>query len=129
MHTVGKWQLCGVFGEVLPLLMNVVCQSLKYLATSRAYILPHMQVNAPDGGDFYVWDGCAACVGGVRIDFSVSGLRNVESDGCEKGVVPGVTWTVTNTQIKKFVAWLCKQAESLHLLFITRRSLLLNIPK
>lgn len=30
------------------------------------------QVSTPDGDDFFVWDGCAACAGGVKIDFSVS---------------------------------------------------------
>jgi hypothetical protein len=63
-----------------------------------------LQVNAPDGGEFFVWDGCAACVGGVRIDFSVSGARNVEADACTVGVVPGVSWSVSSTQVKNFVA-------------------------
>lgn len=38
------------------------------------------RVAAPDGGDFFVWDDCAARIGGGKIDLSVSGLRgNVNS--------------------------------------------------
>ena len=61
------------------------------------------QIAAPDGGDFFVWDGCAACVGGGRIDFSVSGLRNVNSNGCTLGVVPGVSFSVVDQVVKTFV--------------------------
>lgn len=61
------------------------------------------QVSAPDGGDFFVWDGCEACVGGGKIDFSVSGIRNVDGNGCNLGVVPGVTYKVVDQQVKTFV--------------------------
>jgi hypothetical protein len=61
------------------------------------------QVAAPDGGDFFVWDGCAACVGGGKIDFSVSGARNINSNACTLGVIPGVTFNVVDTQVKTFV--------------------------
>jgi hypothetical protein len=63
-----------------------------------------LQVTPPDEGDFFVWDGCAACVGGVRIDFSVSGARDVNPDVCQKGVVPGISWEVSDTQVQNFVA-------------------------
>lgn len=61
-------------------------------------------VAAPDGGDFFVWDGCGACVNGQRLDFSVSGILNVSPDGCNLGVVPGVSWQVVDTQVRPFVA-------------------------
>jgi hypothetical protein len=60
-------------------------------------------VAAPDGGDFFIWDGCDACVGGVRLDFSVSGARAVDSNACIKGVIPGVSWEVTDKQVVAFV--------------------------
>ena len=63
------------------------------------------KVNPPDGGSFYIWDGCAACIGGGRIDLSVSGARLVSSDACNRGVIPGVTWSVSDKQVKAFVAW------------------------
>jgi hypothetical protein len=61
-------------------------------------------VTAPDGGPFFVWDGCAACAGGVRIDLSVNGLKNVDPNACNLGVVPGVTWQVIDSSVKAFVA-------------------------
>ena len=61
------------------------------------------RVPAPDGGDFFVWDGCEACEGGVRIDFSVSGLKSVDPDACNLGVVPGVTFEVVDEQVQPFV--------------------------
>ncbi len=61
------------------------------------------QVQAPDDGDFFVWDGCEACAGGGRIDFSVSGLTAVNSQACTLGVVPGVSYQVLDVQVKAFV--------------------------
>ncbi len=60
-------------------------------------------VAAPDGGDFFVWDGCAACVGGGRIDLSVSGAQQVDPAACQLGVVPGVSFQVVDEQVKPFV--------------------------
>lgn len=62
------------------------------------------QVAAPDGGDFFVWDACAACVGGGKIDFSVSGIKSANPNACTLGVVPGVSWQVVDTQVRPFVA-------------------------
>lgn len=62
------------------------------------------QIGAPDGGDFYVWDGCEECSTSDRIDFSVSGLLAVNSDACSLGVVPGVHYEITDTQVRDFVA-------------------------
>lgn len=61
------------------------------------------QVAAPDGGDFFVWDGCQACEGGGRIDFSVSGAKEIDADACNVGVIPGVTFRVVDEQVKPFV--------------------------
>lgn len=63
------------------------------------------QVAAPDGGDFFVWDGCQACAdtNEGRLDFSVSGLRDVNPNACNLGVVPGITWQIEDVQIKQFV--------------------------
>lgn len=61
-------------------------------------------VASPDGQPYFVWDGCDACQGGSRIDLSVNGLRLVDSNACDLGVVPGVTWQVTDRVIKTFVA-------------------------
>jgi hypothetical protein len=61
------------------------------------------QVLPPDGGSFFLWDSCESCNGGGRIDFSFSGLQKVNSNACFLGVVPGVSFQVTNTQVKKFV--------------------------
>ncbi|EFJ41579.1 chitinase, lysozyme [Volvox carteri f. nagariensis] len=60
-------------------------------------------VTAPDGGSFFVWDGCEACVGGGRIDFSLSGLQRAASDACSLGVVPGISWQVVDEVVQQFV--------------------------
>jgi hypothetical protein len=70
----------------------------------RVYKADGTRVAAPDGGDFFVWDGCAACVGGGKIDFSVRGARNVDANACALGVIPGVRFEVTDVQMKPFVA-------------------------
>ena len=60
------------------------------------------RVHGPDGGDFFVWDGCAACQHDTIIDFSASGLRMLDRDACTKGVIQGVSWVVTDEQVHKF---------------------------
>ncbi|KAI9349510.1 hypothetical protein BDR26DRAFT_915248 [Obelidium mucronatum] len=50
-------------------------------------------------GSFVVWDSCAACTGGVRLDFSLSALLAINPDACFKGVVPGISWEVTDEQV------------------------------
>ncbi|GFR40019.1 hypothetical protein Agub_g554 [Astrephomene gubernaculifera] len=90
---------------------NVVAIDNNVLSANRAKLCGKkvlvyrngVQVKAPDGGDFFVWDGCAACIGGGRIDFSVSGLKSVSADGCNQGVVPGVSWQVVDVQVRQFV--------------------------
>ena len=90
---------------------NVIAMDMNILAADRAGLcgkevtVTHngKVVTPPDGGSFFIWDGCAACVGGVRLDFSVSGARQVQEDACWVGVIPGISWSVSNKQIKKFV--------------------------
>ncbi|KAJ3119391.1 hypothetical protein HK100_000337 [Physocladia obscura] len=54
-------------------------------------------------GNFVVWDACQACTGGVRLDFSVTALLSINSNACQLGVVPGVSWEVTTTQVIPYV--------------------------
>jgi hypothetical protein len=57
------------------------------------------------GGPFVVFDGCEACEGGGKIDFSLSVLDAIDNgDACFHGVVPGISWKVTDNQIIPFVA-------------------------
>ena len=53
-----------------------------------------------------MWDGCERCVqgNGGFVDLSVSGARGLDPDACQKGLIPGVSWQVSDTQVKKFVA-------------------------
>lgn len=53
---------------------------------------------------FVVWDACAACTGGVKLDFSVSALSAIEPSTCYLGVVPGMEWDVVDEQIIPYVA-------------------------
>lgn len=56
------------------------------------------------GGPFFVFDGCEACKGGGRIDFSLSVLNSIDKgSACNDGAVPGISWKVTNNQIIPFV--------------------------
>lgn len=57
------------------------------------------------GGPFVVFDGCEACEGGKRIDFSLSALDAIDNgNACRDGVVPGISWDVIDKQIINFVA-------------------------
>ena len=57
------------------------------------------------GGPFVVFDGCEACEGGKRIDFSLSALDAIDGGkACNDGVVPGISWDVIDKQIIPFVA-------------------------
>ena len=68
-----------------------------------------VQVAAPDGGNFFVWDGCEACATNYNfnnIDFSLPGLGAVagsDASACQQGKVPNVSFQVTNVQVKAFV--------------------------
>lgn len=55
-------------------------------------------------GPFFVFDGCQACEGGTRIDFSVSALDSISGGtACRDGVVSGISWDVIDNQIIPFV--------------------------
>lgn len=57
-----------------------------------------------EGGPFVVFDGCEACEGGKRIDFSLSALDEIDNgNACDSGVVEGISWEVVDNQIMEFV--------------------------
>ncbi|KAJ3006545.1 UNVERIFIED_CONTAM: hypothetical protein HDU68_004012, partial [Siphonaria sp. JEL0065] len=57
----------------------------------------------PVAGNFVVWDSCAACTGGVRLDFSLSALESINGNACQMGVVPGISWEVTDEQVIPYI--------------------------
>lgn len=55
-------------------------------------------------GPFVVFDGCEACEGGGRIDFSLSALDDInDGEACDDGVVPDISWDVVDNQLIEFV--------------------------
>ncbi|KAJ3067785.1 hypothetical protein HDU98_009023 [Podochytrium sp. JEL0797] len=56
-------------------------------------------------GNFVVWDSCPACTGGVRLDFSLGALQAIAPDVCTTGIVPGITWEVTDVQVIPYVGY------------------------
>ncbi|KAJ3066052.1 hypothetical protein HDU98_010617 [Podochytrium sp. JEL0797] len=68
----------------------------------KRVVVKHNGVVVP--GNFVVWDSCVACAGGVRLDFSLTGLEMVDPNACELGVVPGVSWEVLDEQVIPYVA-------------------------
>jgi hypothetical protein len=57
------------------------------------------------GGPFFVFDGCQACVGGGKIDFSLSVLDRIDNgNACFNGVVPDISSEVIDNQTIPFVA-------------------------
>jgi hypothetical protein len=84
--------------------MNVLAANRAGLCGKKVLVYKNgVQVAAPDGGDFFVWDGCQACIGGGKIDFLVSAARKLDGSACTLGLVPGVSYKVVNTQVKAFV--------------------------
>lgn len=65
-----------------------------------------VQVKAPDGGDFFVWDGCQACSeqSNSILDFSLTALQKVDSNACTVGIVPNIQYQITSVQVLPFVA-------------------------
>ncbi len=51
---------------------------------------------------FFVWDGCAGCRELKRLDFSLTGLLQIENDTCFLGIVPDLTWEITSEQVMEF---------------------------
>jgi hypothetical protein len=88
---------------------NIVAIDNNVLQANRAGLCGkqiHVYKNGKEvaGGPFVVFDGCQACIGGGRIDFSLSALNSIDNgNACNDGVVPGISWSVTNNQIIPFV--------------------------
>lgn len=90
---------------------NVIAIDINVLSANRARLCGKKvlvykdgkPVSAPDGGSFFVWDGCEACIGGGRLDFSLSGLQNAASNACNLGVVPGISWKVVDEVVTPFI--------------------------
>ncbi|GIL78135.1 hypothetical protein Vretifemale_7564 [Volvox reticuliferus] len=90
---------------------NVIAIDINVLTANRARLCGKKvlvykngnPVSPPDGGSFFVWDGCQACIGGGRLDFSLSGLQNAASNACTLGVVPGISWKVVDEVVQKFI--------------------------
>ncbi|GAX72934.1 hypothetical protein CEUSTIGMA_g389.t1 [Chlamydomonas eustigma] len=69
------------------------------------------KVTPPDGGSFFVWDGCEACANPSgydfsNIDLSLSGLGAVvggTQSACQQGLVKGIAFQITSTQVHTFV--------------------------
>ena len=61
------------------------------------------EVIGPNGNPFVVFDGCEACIGGGRVDFSVPGIELINGNACTLGVVPGISWEVTDEQVIPFI--------------------------
>ena len=87
---------------------KIVAIDRKVLAANRATMCGKQIQVFKNGvevpGPFVVFDGCEACEGGGRIDFSLTALNQIDNgNACQSGVVPGITWKVTNTQIIPFI--------------------------
>lgn len=90
---------------------NIVAIDRNLLATAegrKRYCGKEIKVykdgRAVPGGPYVVFDGCEACVGGGRIDFSLSALDAIDNNNaCRDGVVPGISWDVIDKQIIQFV--------------------------
>lgn len=87
---------------------EIVAIDRKVLAANRATMCGKQIQVFKNGvevpGPFVVFDGCEACEGGGRIDFSLTALNQIDNgNACQSGVVPGISWKVTNTQIIPFI--------------------------
>jgi hypothetical protein len=88
---------------------NIVAIDASVLGADRArlcgkeIVISRNGVRVP-GGPYVVFDGCAACQGGLGIDFSLTALNNIDNgNACNSGKVSGFSWQVTNNQIIPFV--------------------------
>ncbi|EFJ41578.1 chitinase, lysozyme, partial [Volvox carteri f. nagariensis] len=90
--------------NVIAIDRNVLSANRARLCGKKVLVFKNgVPVTAPNGGSFFVWDGCEACVGGGRIDFSLSGLQRAASNACSLGVVPGISWQVVDEVVQQFV--------------------------
>ena len=56
------------------------------------------------GGPFVVMDGCEACAHSSILDFSLSALDTISGgSACQQGNIPGISWSITDTQVIPFV--------------------------
>ena len=53
-------------------------------------------------GTFYVWDGCAACAGGARLDLSVTAINQADPNACTLGLID-ISWEILNEQVVPYV--------------------------
>lgn len=90
---------------------NVIAIDAEVLGEARAALcgkkaivrVNGRRVEAPDGGDFVVWDGCAACAKEAIVDFSVSGARRINPQACQIGAIEGITLDVVDEQVWEFI--------------------------
>ncbi|KAJ3076634.1 hypothetical protein HDU98_001643 [Podochytrium sp. JEL0797] len=87
---------------------NIVAIAVDQLSANKAGLCGKRVVVKYNGeeveGTFVVWDACVACTGGVKIDFSLGALEKIEPAACHMGVVPGMSWEVTDEQVIPYVA-------------------------
>ncbi|KAJ3063028.1 hypothetical protein HDU98_001107 [Podochytrium sp. JEL0797] len=87
---------------------NIVAIAVDQLSANKAGLCGKRVVVKYNGeeveGNFVVWDACVACTGGVKIDFSLGALQKIEPNACHMGVVPGMSWEVTDEQVIPYVA-------------------------
>ncbi|KAJ3062588.1 hypothetical protein HDU98_001534, partial [Podochytrium sp. JEL0797] len=81
---------------------NIVALAIDQMNGNKDTLCGKRVIVSYDGkvvpGTFVVWDSCVACTGGVRLDFSLGALLEIEPNTCHMGVVPGISWEVTDEQ-------------------------------
>ncbi|NDD83761.1 hypothetical protein EBZ38_05680 [bacterium] len=61
-----------------------------------------VQIAPPDPGSFFVGDACEACSSDGHIDFSVSGLQQINTQACTLGKVPGISFQIVDELVFNF---------------------------
>jgi hypothetical protein len=57
---------------------------------------------APDGGDFFVWDGCPQCNSSPGVGVSVTTLLLLNATSCDMGALKCITWEVVDEQVMPY---------------------------
>ncbi|KAJ3238602.1 hypothetical protein HDU81_007522 [Chytriomyces hyalinus] len=87
---------------------NIVALALDQMNANKANLCGKRVIVKYNGrvvdATFVVWDSCAACTGGVKLDFSVSALSAIEPAACTLGNVGGIEWEVVDEQVIPYVA-------------------------
>ncbi|KAI8828229.1 hypothetical protein BJ741DRAFT_627107 [Chytriomyces cf. hyalinus JEL632] len=87
---------------------NIVALALDQMNANKAGLCGKRVIVKYNGrvvdATFVVWDSCAACTGGVKLDFSVSALSAIEPAACTLGNVGGIEWEVVDEQVIPYVA-------------------------